>query len=80
MILGLEIISCTEDLRKFKIFCLGNIEGRKLEVRGGQEHISCLKNLQEEVDLFTIVSEGRTGTISENYREVDFISIKKRSE
>lgn len=80
MILGLEIISCTEDLRKFKIFCLGNIEGRKLEVRGGQEYISCLKNLQEEVDLFTIVSEGRTGTISENYREVAFISIKKRSE
>lgn len=61
MILGSGIISCTEDLRKLETFCLKKREGSKLEVRGGHEYISCLKKLQEEVELFTIVLESRIG-------------------
>lgn len=49
-------------LRNFKIFCLKKTEGSRLEVRGGHECSTCLKNFKEEVELFTIVLESRIGT------------------
>lgn len=55
--MGTEIMPCTEDVRKFKIFCLEKRGGGQLEVSGGHKCIGCIKNLQEEIGL--IVSEDR---------------------